>query len=199
MARTAEQREQHRQASERYRQKHKQKVLACYRKYNEEHREQRKLYCKEWREKHKQREQAKSRKYYYENRAYCRALMASYQEKHRVRLCENTKRFYLRAKVEVLTHYSGGKLTCVRCGFADVRALSIDHIHGGGYKYRVKGHGAAGGRFYALLRQQGFPDGYQTLCMNCQFIKRWEEREYGDNYKGSSRRVFDSGKEAERG
>jgi len=31
-----------------------------------------------------------------------------------------------------------------------------------------------GSRFYYWLRRQGYPEGYQTLCMNCQWIKRSE-------------------------
>src|SRR5208283_3808686 len=39
-------------------------------------------------------------------------------------------------KLEVLTHYSDGLPTCNKCGFIDIRALSIDHINSGGTKHR---------------------------------------------------------------
>jgi len=61
------------------------------------------------------------------------------------------------------------------CGFADIRALSIDHIDGGGNKHRrFLGFGlfGAGQKFYSWLKKEGYPEGYQTLCMNCQWIKR---------------------------
>jgi len=48
-------------------------------------------------------------------------------------------------KTEVLTHYGKGYLACVICGESRLACLSIDHINGGGR--------------------------YQTLCMNCQFLK----------------------------
>ncbi len=72
-------------------------------------------------------------------------------------------------KVEVLAHYSNGKSVCVKCGFGDVRALTIDHINGGGHKHR-KLLGLSGNMFYRWLKRNGYPLGYRTLCMNCQFI-----------------------------
>ncbi len=63
---------------------------------------------------------------------------------------------------------------CVRCGFPDIRALSIDHIDGGGSQHRreIRRH------FYRWLIANNFPPGFQTLCMNCQFIKRHENQEW---------------------
>jgi hypothetical protein len=66
--------------------------------------------------------------------------------------------------------------TCSRCGFSDRRALSIDHINGGGNEHRKKIK-AAGTAFYVWLVRNKFPQGFQTLCMNCQFIKRHENHE----------------------
>ena len=78
-------------------------------------------------------------------------------------------------KREVLTHYGNGYLACVKCQFFDIRALSIDHISGGGTRRR--GGRRSSGVFYRWLKNNGYPLGYQTLCMNCQFIKRFENRE----------------------
>lgn len=63
----------------------------------------------------------------------------------------------------------GGK--CVRCGFADARALQFDHVEACGKArkgtldicYDVL-HGEAGGWI-------------QLLCANCNWIKRWEAAE----------------------
>ena len=74
----------------------------------------------------------------------------------------------------VLSHYGNdGKPLCVVCGFADIRALSVDHIHGNGnaHRRRIKKW------LYLWLKQQNFPGGYQTLCMNCQMIKAAEAHE----------------------
>ncbi len=80
-------------------------------------------------------------------------------------------------KDEVLSHYSNSDYpVCIKCGFDDIRALSIDHINEDGSEQRkhlsAAKHGGA--RFYKWLKNNNYPDGYQTLCMNCQFIKRIE-------------------------
>ena len=80
-------------------------------------------------------------------------------------------------RVEALTHYGNGKLACVRCGETRLPCLSIDHIAGGGGVERRK-LGRKGNAFTAYLKTQGYPKGYQTLCMNCQFLKAYENREY---------------------
>lgn len=80
-------------------------------------------------------------------------------------------------KRDVLTHYGDGKCACVRCGFDDIKALSIDHIGGGGNRDRVERF--KGRTFYRWLQQEDYPKGYQTLCMNCQFIKSYENGERG--------------------
>lgn len=57
----------------------------------------------------------------------------------------------------------GGK--CVCCGESHPAFLTIDHINGGGTKHRAEiGKGNA---TYKLLRRQGYPEGYQILCWNC--------------------------------
>jgi len=77
----------------------------------------------------------------------------------------------------VLTHYGNGKCACVKCGFTDIRALSIDHVNGGGCDERRQTH-RAGNTFYRWLIKNNFPLGYQTLCMNCQWIKRFDELDF---------------------
>lgn len=81
-------------------------------------------------------------------------------------------------KAEVLTYYGNGKLACVRCSFDNVWALSIDHINGGGSRQRNENKLRSSSSFYAWLKKRGFPTGYQTLCMNCNWIKRFERGEH---------------------
>jgi len=79
-------------------------------------------------------------------------------------------------KHRVIEHYSKGTMKC-QCGFGDIRALSIDHINGGG-----RGHlKSIKGNFYSWLINNNFPDGFQVLCMNCQWIKRAENNETAAN------------------
>ena len=79
-------------------------------------------------------------------------------------------------KLQVLCHYSDSKCACIVCGEDDPACLSIDHINGGGGEHRRR----IGSHFYAWLIKQGFPNGYQTLCMNCQFKKRYHEGEFNN-------------------
>jgi hypothetical protein len=91
-----------------------------------------------------------------------------------------------RKKIAVFSHYSNGDIKCNRCGLNDIRALSIDHINGGGSKHikEIRG-GRLGSNFYHWLIKNNYPPGYQILCMSCQWIKRSENRECkgNDRYK----------------
>jgi hypothetical protein len=86
-------------------------------------------------------------------------------------------------KIKVLTHYGNNKLACVKCGENHLACLSIDHINGGGEIDRQGAMGKGGHTFYRRLIKRGYPAGFQTLCMNCQFIKREERREYACSKK----------------
>lgn len=66
----------------------------------------------------------------------------------------------------------GGK--CVRCGFSDSRALQIDHVNGGGTQENRR-EGNVRVMRMALADTEGK---YQLLCANCNWIKRWENREF---------------------
>jgi plasmid maintenance system killer protein len=83
-------------------------------------------------------------------------------------------------RLEVLRHYSNGKPKCVKCGIEDTRCLSIDHINGNGAEHR-KELKKLRTNIITYLRKNNYPDGFQILCMNCQFIKRHENNE---NRKG---------------
>lgn len=63
---------------------------------------------------------------------------------------------------------------CTQCGFADMRALQIDHIDGGGNQER-KTRGGSEEILKKILRTNGV--GYQLLCANCNWIKRFEKNE----------------------
>jgi hypothetical protein len=90
-------------------------------------------------------------------------------------------------KVEVLTYYGKGKLACVRCGFDDIRALSLDHINGRAPGEEWHNKNRSGQHLYRFLMNNVYPDGYQTLCMNCQWIKREENGELP--WSGGDRKI----------
>lgn len=83
-----------------------------------------------------------------------------------------------RAKIKLatLTYYSTTlRPSCNCCRVEDIDVLCIDHIEGGGKKHREQVGIGAGWKFYEWLRKQGFPDGYQVLCFNCN-IKKYLRR-----------------------
>ena len=89
---------------------------------------------------------------------------------------EKVRRYKL--KREVLTHYGGGKCACVRCGFDNIWALSIDHIEPKGFRDGATKQHYSASTVYMKLKKGAYPAGYQTLCMNCQWVKRFENFEH---------------------
>lgn len=66
---------------------------------------------------------------------------------------------------------------CVRCGFDDKRALQFDHIHGGGGKDAIRHGGTLRMYRYYCARPDTARERLQTLCANCNWIKRAEQNE----------------------
>ena len=124
--------------------------------------------------RHKKREQdlftARAKIWYQEHKDNLKLA----RESRKVEIARKVKSWRLQVKVEVLTHYGNDKLACVKCGENRLPCLSIDHIDGGGGKHRKKLFGVDGKSIYYWLIENNFPEGYQTLCMNCQFIKQAE-------------------------
>lgn len=74
---------------------------------------------------------------------------------------------YYKCKDAVFEAYGGYRCGC--CGETTKPFLTIDHIDGGGVKHRKE----IGIDFYVWLARNNFPDGYQVLCMNCQFGRKF--------------------------
>lgn len=93
-------------------------------------------------------------------------------------------------KLAVLTRYGGGKCACSRCGESRLACLSIDHINGkhtAVYEDKTPAGKIRHGRdLYCWLKAKDYPDGYQTLCMNCQWVKRYENGETGGGRNGDA-------------
>jgi len=113
---------------------------------------------------HRQKRNAYHRKWYEENKEHQRRVAREYRQ---------------RVKGEVLTHYGGEKLACVMCGEGRLACLSIDHINEDGADHRRALGLGKSVHFCEWLKSQNYPEGYQTLCMNCQWIKRdnWRKDE----------------------
>lgn len=68
---------------------------------------------------------------------------------------------------------------CAKCGYDDKRALQIDHVKGDGCKERRNKSGAQ--LYYHIIKEceAGRTARYQTLCANCNVLKRHQNKEYG--------------------
>lgn len=141
-----------------------------------------KEYQREYHQKYKEHYNELRRQSYQNNpeqREYHR-LYRLRNPKYRQRQIELGRQLREALKLEVLTHYGEDGCACVRCGESRLACLSIDHINGNGTKHRqsiMNGIDVGGTSFYAWLKKNSFPKGYQTLCMNCQWIKRIEQNE----------------------
>lgn len=74
--------------------------------------------------------------------------------------------YYDKLRRDAFDAYGGPVCRC--CGETIIEFLTIDHINGDGYKHRQE----IGGGILRWLRNNGYPEGFQILCMNCNFGKR---------------------------
>ena len=121
------------------------------------------------------------RQYYEKNKEKIRASKAAQMRVRRNKYPDTFRQqslSYRQAMRQRLLDLYG--CACAICGYADARALTLDHIHGDGNTER-KNLGETG--VYRLAVKFFQPDVYRTLCMNCQFIEykeRSKPQQHGD-------------------
>lgn len=91
-----------------------------------------------------------------------------YRKSHLENFLEYRRKTNNKRRLETLL--LAGGIKCKKCGFDDRRALQIDHINGGGSKNRLTQVGLRGD-------VKKYPEKYQVLCANCNWIKRCENKE----------------------
>lgn len=148
----AERRRKNREAAAKYRNRNREAVNQRMRDWRENNREKAREQSREWR----------NRKIANGSPEEVAALRQSEKDK--------TKRNQARCKAEVFAAYGGYRCNC--CGETEPMFLSIDHVHNDGAAMRkAKLYSGNGTGFYLWLRKNGFPSGFQVLCMNCQIGK----------------------------
>ncbi|MBA7584258.1 hypothetical protein ES708_26211 [subsurface metagenome] len=162
---------------QKWRAEHHEEKLGYDRLYRQKHntpedKARRALYAKQYRQSHKDELAHYTRQYFEAHKEKLLSLARQYRQEHKEESRQYHRDWIHNLKQKILTHYGNGKLACVKCGFSDISALTIDHISGDGNKHRrdISSHGGAS--FYKWLKKNNYPEGYQTLCMNCQFIKK---------------------------
>ncbi len=133
--------------------------------------ETRNAYARKYQGSHRESIRQRKHRYYLKNRERLLKYSREYQANHPERRQEWNRKFADKFKIEVLTYYGGGELACVGCGDTRIDCLSIDHINNDGAKHRKAG-ALTGDKLYRQLKRENYPEGFQALCMNCQFIKR---------------------------
>lgn len=99
--------------------------------------------------------------------------MAGYY-RHHAKRCASAKDRTNKLRAEIFERYGGAVCAC--CGIIDWWTLSLDHIENNGAAHRRelfpgRGNGRGGYKMYRILKKQGFPPGFQVLCMNCNIGK----------------------------
>jgi hypothetical protein len=166
-------------------QEHKEYYQKYRKKYGDSYTpEQRRAYHVEYRKNNVEKERARAKRYYQKHREEIKERTALWRQNPEVLQMLHQRRVETsrRLKIEVLTHYGNGKFACVQCGENRFPCLSIDHMNGKGFEHRQQlGHNRAGGaKIYRWLKEQAYPGGYQTLCMNCQWSKKYENKEFSN-------------------
>lgn len=85
------------------------------------------------------------------------------------------KYYSLRREIYAAYSSDANGISCVKCGFDNIKALSLDHINGGGRRERRQ-TGLYGKALWLHLKKNGYPDGYRVLCMNCNWLEWYKHR-----------------------
>ena len=94
---------------------------------------------------------------------------------YRCKICERLRkkkydRQDYRIKDQAYDHYGG--YVCVCCGETEPKFLTIDHINNDGAEHRKRMRATPGPRnIYSWLKKHNYPEGFQILCMNCNWGK----------------------------
>jgi hypothetical protein len=77
-------------------------------------------------------------------------------------------------RLEVFSHYCGGNphCQCPGCTVTYIGFLQLDHVNGdGGAHRKANGLGTGGAKLWGWLKANGYPEGFQVLCCNCNHSK----------------------------
>ena len=127
-------------------------------------------YGREYRERNKDNEEYKEKR---------RTMNRDWIKNNRERYNASKYIYREKLKLEVLTHYSDlYEPCCHHCAEMDIDVLVLDHINDDGAEERrnAKGTRSGGCNHYERYRKEGYPEGLQVLCANCNLKKEQERK-----------------------
>lgn len=93
-----------------------------------------------------------------------RAKYANDHAERRSKILKRTRGDYAAAKAAVFSHYGR---ECACCGETEPLFLTMDHVNNDGARHRKTPGQSSHNNIYGWLVRNGFPGGFQVLCMNC--------------------------------
>lgn len=146
------------------------KVLERVKEYAKKNIYKKKIYNAEYRSRNITLLRKRDREYYWTNIN----RIKNYRMENSKSIALQRKEYKNRIKNEILAHYSKSAIPrCLTCGEENLVLLTIDHINGNGALERRKLGKKGGIDFYIWLKKNKFPSGYQVLCYNCNWAKRY--------------------------
>ena len=126
--------------------------------------------------RHKREEEASrqalreyNRDYYRRNKERVDKLNAEWKKANPEKRHKTALSYYYRLQAEAIEAYGG--VVCKSCGIDEPFVLTIDHVENNGNQHRKEIGSTGGHKFYKWLKDNGYPDGFQVLCMNCNHAK----------------------------
>lgn len=153
-----------------YRESHREERNEYQKQYAISHTEEIKSYKKQYYTSSSDKLKEKAKKYYQLHKEEAIRKACEWAKVHRDKRREYVHRAKQKLKLEVMSHYSQGKIQCACCGERHQEFLTIDHMNNEGAKHR-RSDSEVRNSFYSWLKKQGFPKGYQVLCFNCNWAK----------------------------
>ena len=100
--------------------------------------------------------------------AAAKKVRSKYTPEKRQKAVEYRRTWNAKLRSDVLEAYGD---ECACCGENEPKFLSIDHPNNDGAEHRRRIGVNSGFHFYLWLRREGFPEGFQVLCHNCNQAK----------------------------
>jgi len=99
-----------------------------------------------------------------------KARATEWRKKHPESSKRKSLKYYRKIRLRALLHYSNKTLRCACCGENTLEFLSLDHIQNNGAEHRRTMKNEHTDIFH-WVHKNGYPEGFQVLCMNCNFAK----------------------------